>query len=78
MKINEKFEGQIFNLCMNLWEQINKSPSVRITALKFIIRIVQNHPELKDELVFITQEHYLETLSAGVKRSVEKLLSDIN
>ena len=41
MKINEKFEGQIFDICMNLWEQINKSSSVRMTAFKFVFKIIK-------------------------------------
>jgi len=76
MKINKKYEGKIFNICMNLWEQINKDPSIRITALKFIIKIAQKHPELMEEIIFLTQDHYLETLSPGVKNSVEKLMQE--
>ncbi|MFZ1289632.1 MAG: hypothetical protein WAR79_06065 [Melioribacteraceae bacterium] len=77
MKINKKYEGKIFNICMNLWEQINKDPSIRITALKFIIKIAQKHPELMEEIIFLTQDHYLETLSPGVKNSVEKLMQEV-
>ena len=42
MEINEKYEGIIFDICIRLWEQISKEPSVRMTALKFIIKIVMN------------------------------------
>lgn len=77
MKINKKYEGKIFNICMNLWEHIDKAPSVRITALKFIIKIAKKHKELSDEILFITQDHYLQTLSPGIKCSVEKLLLEI-
>jgi len=76
MEINEKHEGHIFDLCMNIWEQINKSPSVRMIALKFIIRIVNIHPELKEEISIISQDHYLESLSPGIKSSVKKLLNE--
>ncbi|MBK7105625.1 MAG: hypothetical protein IPH62_10115 [Ignavibacteriae bacterium] len=77
MDIKEKYEGQIFNICMNLWEQINKAPSVRITAFKFILKIAKKHKELSEEIVFITQDHYLQTLSPGIKCSVEKLVLEI-
>ena len=77
MKINEKFEGQIFDICMNLWEQINKSPSVRMTAFKFIFKIIKKHPELLDEIIIITQDHYLESLSPGVKHSIEKMMQEV-
>ena len=77
MEINEKYEGIIFNICMNIWEQIDKDPSVRFNALKFIIKIAKNHPELLDEIIFLTQDHYLESLSPGVKRSIEKMMKEV-
>ena len=76
MKISEKYEGQIFNICMNLWEQISKSPSVRMTALKFILKIAKKHPELLEEINFLTQEQYLESLSPGAKRSINKIIHE--
>ncbi len=76
MKISEKYEGQIFNTCVNLWEQISKKPSVRITAFKFIMKIAKNHPELLEEIDILTQEQYLESLSPGVKRSIEKIIHE--
>ncbi|MCB0731684.1 MAG: hypothetical protein KDC88_11685 [Ignavibacteriae bacterium] len=75
MKMKSKHEGIIFNICMNIWEQLGKSPSVRITALKCIIQIVEKHDELAEEITFLTQDHYLETLSPGVKRSVKQMIA---
>jgi hypothetical protein len=77
MTISEKYEGQIFNICMNLWEQLNKNPSVRMTAFKFIVKIVKRHPELSGEINFLIQDHYLESLSPGVKRSIEKIMQEL-
>ncbi|MFH1196756.1 MAG: hypothetical protein V1720_13725 [bacterium] len=77
MEIKEKHEGQLFNICMNLWEQIDKDPSVRITALKFIIKIVKKYPELSEEIMVLTQDQYLETLSPGVKSSVNKIIQEV-
>lgn len=78
MKISPKYEGYIFDLCMNLWEQINKNPSVRITAFKFIVKITKEHPELHEEITYLTQDHYLETLSPGVKNSIERIIEELN
>jgi len=78
MKISSKYEGYIFDLCMNLWEQINKNPSVRITAFKFIVKITKQHPELYEEITYLTQDHYLETLSPGVKNSIERIIEELN
>jgi hypothetical protein len=78
MDLKEEYEGKIFNHCMNIWEKIDKAPSVRVNALKFIIKIAKKHPELAHEITFLTQEHYLESLSHGAKHSVSKLMRELN
>ena len=78
MELKEEYGGILFNLCMDIWEQINKKPSVRITALKFIIRIAKKHPELSQEITFLTQDHYLESLSPGIKHSVSRMMKELN
>ena len=77
MEIKEKYEGVIFDICMNIWEEISKVPSVRHTALKFIIKIAKNHPELLGEIEFLAQDHYLKSLSPGVKRSIERMMKEV-
>lgn len=75
MDLDEKYESVLLDMCMNIWEQINKSPSVRINALKLIIKIASKHPELKHEISFLAQDHYLESLSPGAKHSALILLN---
>lgn len=77
MELSDKHESTLFNICMNIWEQIGKTPSVRITALKFIIKIAKKHNELYNEITYLVEDHYLESLSPGVKRSVQKLISGL-
>ncbi len=77
MELKEEYEGILFNICMDIWEQINKTPSVRINALKFIIKIAKKHNELAKEITFLTEDHYLESLSPGVKHSVSKLMKEL-
>jgi len=77
MDLDKKYEGILFNICLDLWEQINKDPSVRFTAFKFIIKIVKKHPDLTKEITFITQDQYLETLSPAVKKSISKMMKGI-
>ncbi|MFP4369981.1 MAG: hypothetical protein ACLFR2_10405 [Candidatus Kapaibacterium sp.] len=74
MELDEDREGILFNLCLDLWEKTDKRPSVRVTAFKGILKVVSKHPDLAREMAFLTQDHYLETLSPGVKRSVIKMM----
>ena len=77
MQLDDKYEGILFDICMNVWEQINKAPSVRVNALKLIIKIANKHPELKKEISFLAQDHYLESLSPGARHSVRKLMNEL-
>ncbi len=75
MDISEAQEGLIFNLCMNVWEKVGKAPSVRHNAFRMIVRIASKYPDLSNEIALITQHHYLETLSPGVRRAVLKMIA---
>ena len=74
MDITEEYEGVLFDACMEIWEQVGKIPSVRIFAFRLIVRIARKYPELKNEITFLTQPHYTETLSPGIRNSVQRLL----
>lgn len=77
MELNEEQQGELFDSCLTIWEQINCIPSTRITALKFILKTVEKFPELKEEIKLWTQEMYLETLSPGIKNSVRKQVKKV-
>jgi len=77
MELEDEYESILFDHCMNIWEQISKAPSVRFNAFKFIIKITKKHPELSKEISFLTQDHYMDSLSPGAKHSVLKLMKKI-
>ena len=78
MELDEKYEGVLFDICMNIWEQISKAPAVRVNALKLIVKIANKYPELKQEISFLAQDHYLESLSPGARHSVKKIMNELN
>ncbi len=77
MELDEKYESELFDICMSIWEQINNTPSVRYNAFKFILKIANKHPELKKEISFLTQDHYINSLSPGARHSVQKLMKEL-
>ena len=77
MEINEEFEGILFNICVCVWEKINKKPSVRFNAFKLIVKIAKKYPELSKEIGFLTQNQYMNSLSPGVKKSISKMIKKI-
>ena len=72
MELREKHEAKLYDICVDNWKQINLEPSVRFTSLMTLKKMAAKYPELRDELVFLTQDHFLETLSPGIKTSVRK------
>ncbi len=74
MDLSEEQEGFLFDVCMNVWEKTDKRPSVRHNAIRMIVKIASKYPELSNEIALITQSHYMESLSPGVRRAVWKMI----
>ena len=74
MELSEEHEGYLFDLCMNVWEKIGKAPSVRHNAFRIIVKIASKYQELSNDIALITQSHYLDSLSPGVRRAVMKMI----
>ncbi|MFO8067834.1 MAG: hypothetical protein R6U11_09665 [Bacteroidales bacterium] len=77
MELNEEEEGFVFDICVTLWEKTRSAPSVRYHALLMILKIADKHPELKNEIAFLLQNHYLESLSPGVKNAVGRIAQEV-
>jgi hypothetical protein len=77
MDLKEEHEGFLFDLCVSIWKKINKKPSVRFTALRFLIKIAKKHPELFHEIELLTENQYMASLSPGVKRSVARMKKEL-
>ncbi len=74
MDWDEEAEGRLFDRCAEVWQQPGKQPSVRLSAFKALVKIVKNHPELRDELTLLMQNEYLDSLTPGVRHSLGKLI----
>jgi hypothetical protein len=76
MEIDEEHEGILFDTCIGVWEKLNKQPSVRYNAFRMIVKIARKYPDLYREIAFLTEHHYLDTLSPGVKRGIIKMIKE--
>ena len=77
MELTEKQESILLDLCIRLWKEIQKTPSLRFTAFRFMHIIILKYPELKNEIKFYTEKKYIETLSPGIKKSINKLIQNL-
>ena len=77
MELNDKDESFLFDYCITIWKEINKKPSVRFNAVKFLVKIAKKHPELSREISCLMQDQYLESLSPGARKSVCKMVRGV-
>lgn len=75
MELNEEQEAALFDLCLSIWKEVKKVPSVRYNALKCLMKMLKKHPELESEIQFVTTAIYTENLSHGFKHSVKLMLA---
>ncbi|MBT3612447.1 MAG: hypothetical protein HN522_05855 [Flavobacteriales bacterium] len=76
--LNEDAEGYFFDVCINLWEEVNKQPAVRYYAGCYILTIATKYPEIKNELGVLFGDYYIQSLSPGIKQIFERKLAELN
>ncbi len=74
MAISTAYEGRLFDLCINIWTNINKNSSLRFNAFKIMYAISKKYPELSSEIKLMTDDCYTGNLSDNVKKSIHKIL----
>lgn len=78
MELNEEQQGFLFDVCVTLWKKIDNKPSVRFNAFKMIVKIAEGHPDLANEIVLLTQNQYMDSLSSSSQKSINKMVRAIN
>jgi hypothetical protein len=78
MTLSARDEGAAFDLCLTVWERIDVQPSVRVNALKLLVKIARRHPDLSREIRLLAQDRYIDSFSRPVRKSVARLLKDFN
>lgn len=70
MELDEEYEGNLFDICINIWKKIGKKPSIRYNAFRLMVKIAKKYPDLSNEIHILTQTPYIENLSTGIKKSI--------
>lgn len=77
MDLDDAYEGKLFDLCVAIWKNTGKQPSVRYNAFKLMVRIIKKHPELLKEMVFLHESRYTDSLSDTVKHAVSRMIAGL-
>lgn len=77
MDLTEDFESLLFDLSVTLWEQVRKQPSVRYYAFQGMVKVAEKYPELKNEVLSLSQPHFINPLSPGIRKGVLKAITEL-
>lgn len=75
MNLDEEHESYLFDHSINLWESVKLTPSVRYIAFRIMVKVAEHYPELKHEILELTQPQYVNSLSPGIRNSIHKMIS---
>ncbi|GAB5560621.1 MAG: hypothetical protein SynsKO_22680 [Synoicihabitans sp.] len=72
MQLNDEQEGRLFEMAVKQWLEIDKQPSVRWMAFRFMADMVQKYPELAGEVKLVLRPNLVDPLSGGIRRLVTR------
>ncbi|MFY0683392.1 MAG: hypothetical protein JXR20_02490 [Balneola sp.] len=77
MDLTEDYESLLFDHSVSIWEQVRKQPSVRYFAFKGMVKVTEKYPDLKNEVLSLTQPHFINPLSPGIRKGVLKIIKQL-
>lgn len=69
LNLDENQTGELYDFCLELLWNNKLQPSVRVVAFRFMLKVADDYPELRNE-IFQVVEQIKDHLSEGIKRSV--------
>ena len=66
--------GMLYDCCLNIWTDVHTSSGTRSLAMDQMMRVASELPEFNGELKAVSGAEFLESLSSGIRRSLEKKL----
>ena len=73
--LNEDQDGLLYNLAVDSWINTKLKPSTRFYAIIHILKIVDKYPLLRKEVDFLLDNHYMDSLSNGIRSSIIKKIN---
>ena len=78
MELNEDHAGCVYDICTNIWRKTRNTPSLRYNAFKLMVKISKKYPDLSKETNYLAKPLYIDSLSSTVRKSIFKMLEDLN
>lgn len=77
LPLNEEEEGELYDAALKIWENLSYAPAVRAQALYALARIAKLYPELQQEILAYQDDHFLQGISPGILKQIQKLFSSL-
>ncbi len=77
LQLSEEQQWQLYETCTAIWKDIRRQGSLRWHALRYIIRMAKQYPELKEEFEFLTESRHIDCMTHGARKSVMMMLSEM-
>ncbi|MFA7326510.1 MAG: hypothetical protein WC121_07605 [Candidatus Kapaibacterium sp.] len=74
LELAEEQESQLIDKCVNLWKELDAKPSVRFYAFRMLMEIAKKYPDLENKIRLLTSDLYMDSLTQGIRRVIEKRL----
>lgn len=75
LELDEEQESRLIDISINLWKELDAQPSVRFYAFRMLMHIAEKYPDLGTEIRLLTNDLYMDSLSQGIRRVIEKRLA---
>ena len=76
-ELSDNQESALYDQCIVIWKDLSLKPGTRYYAYLFLHKLSLKYPELMNELRHFFTEIYLETLSPGIKHSIQKKTTEL-
>jgi hypothetical protein len=77
LSLTEEFYGYYMEWAIEEWCQLKNPSSVRIAALRAMVRVGQHYPELLPEIKELGHKEWLEGLSPAIGQQAQKIFTGI-
>jgi len=77
MNLDSKDVALLFDTCVDIWQKIDKQPSIRYAAFRLLIKIAKKYPDLANELKLLTDDIYIDSLSKIARKSILQLVQNL-
>ena len=72
LELIEEQESLLIDKCIDIWKDIEAKPALRFYALRMLMNIAEKYPDLESEIRLLTTDMYMDSLSQGIRRVIEK------